>query len=87
MSWNRKLWGVEFTSPSNKSILIGTGWMQEIPNQPYYPGCPTRPILFTTRKVAREWCRDRTAEARSHQDIREKWSFRAVRVRETVVKA
>lgn len=84
MSWNRKLWGVEFTSPGSAPLLIGTLWMRECDDRKHYPGEPTRPILFTTRKAAREWCRERTATTQAHGDCREFWAFRAVRVRETV---
>lgn len=84
MSWNRKLWGVEFISPNNKPILICTLWMHEMPSKALYPGCPSRPILFTTRKAAREWCCDRTETTQSRGGVQEKWAFRAVRVQETV---
>ena len=87
MSWNRKLWGVEFSSLGEKPILIGAGWMRELPNRPLYPGCPTRPILFETRRQARDWCSDKQATSRARGGVCAKWSYRAVRVQETVVKA
>lgn len=82
MSWNRKLWGVEFFSEGTKPHLIGTLWASRIGN---YPEEPTRALLFNTRKQAREWCK-KNAWFGGRKDFCSKWHFRPVRVVETVRK-
>ena len=72
MSWDRTLWGVEFTGRNGKKILIGSLWH---PAGVPYPGEPSRALVFTNRKSVREWCKNK-------QDKR----FRPVRVWETVRK-
>lgn len=80
----RRLWGVLFTGSLRRdaSVLIGRGW-SAAPETPY-PGEPTRPLLFTTRAVARAWCKAKEASYEDRQDLCTDWRFRAVRVRETV---
>lgn len=84
MSWDRFLWGVEFTGSikADKPILIGSSWMGTIPE--HYDGEPSRPILFCTREKAREWCRSKMDEYKDGADVCAEWRFRVVRVRETV---
>ena len=84
MAWNRLLWGVEFAG-GRERFLIGTAWMNPPPRSAY-KGEPTRPILFMTRKQAREWCRKKQADYVRRVDSLAKWRFRPVRVREKVGK-
>ena len=56
--WNRKLWGVEFRS-KGEPFLIGTVWHNL--REELYPGEPMRPLLFLTRRAARDWCRANAA--------------------------
>ena len=61
MTWDRLLWGVEFSSPREKPLIIWTAWMRP-QTQARYSGEPTRPILFCTRAKAREWCKAKMSE-------------------------
>jgi hypothetical protein len=81
-SWNRKLWAVLMRSESCRPdpIIIGTSWHAVRPMQ--YPGEPTHPLLFYTRRRAREWCAAKTVECARHSPD---WRFRPVRVREMLV--
>ena len=72
MSWERKLWGVEFQAKDRK-ILIGTLW-NDLRGDTFYEGEPPHALLFTTRALARAWCKGRGNE------------FHVVRVIETVKK-
>lgn len=87
MAWDRNLWGVEFTGgvPGDKPLLIGTARMRPSP-QSQYAGEPTRAILFTTRELARAWCRSRKEFYKVSGTCCEKWKFTPVRVREIVKK-
>lgn len=84
-SWDRLLWGVLFQSGTERPMLIGGLWDERLKDRNFYPDEPTRPILFTTRHSAREWCREKTKKYNNSQnkDLRA-WKFRPVRVRETV---
>ena len=84
MTWNRKLWGVEFSSAGRSRFLIGSLWHRD--SKESYEGAPTRTLLFCTRAQARAWCAGKNAEsaARDSTDICRSWHFRPVRVRETV---
>jgi hypothetical protein len=81
-NWDRKLWAVEMRSASCRPdpIIIGTSWHSVQPVQ--YPGQPTCPLLFVTRRRAREWCAAKTVECARHSSD---WRFRPVRVREVLV--
>lgn len=81
--WNRLLWGVEFSAPQSSPRLIGSLWQERMPAE-QYPGEPLRALLFTTRKVAREWCRVEMDKRKGRSDCYADWRFRPVRVRETV---
>jgi len=85
MAWDRLLWGIEFIDSRKEYPLIGTVWMRPPPKS-QYEGEPTRPILFTTRKLAREWCKNKRAQYLGRLDFVAKWRFRPVRVREKVGK-
>jgi hypothetical protein len=86
MGWNRKLWGIELTGGmQGKPVLIGTGWMHPAP-RPQYCDEPTRAILFNTRAIARNWCKERMDEYAGREDFCGLWKFRPVRVIETVIK-
>jgi len=79
--WDRKLWGVVFTS-NECPLLIGEAWYRTKPD--YYAGEPPRALVFTTRTLARQWCQKWSAINAKHQDCRKDWKFRPVRVREIV---
>lgn len=85
MTWDRLLWGIEFTGgmPDDKPGLIGTTWMRPAV-APSYMDEPTRPCLFYTRQKAREWCKAKMAEYSGREDCCARWRFRPVRVRELV---
>ena len=84
MTWDRALWGVEFTS-YDESMLIGRVWAQELASSATYPGEPTRALLFTTREFARRWCAEKMRGWRDNGDSTvRRWRVRPVRVRETV---
>ena len=86
MAWDRLLWGVEFADSTDRRLtILGTVWMDP-PPESQYEGEPTRPILFTTRKLAREWCKNKQAEYAGRKDFTAKWRFRPLRVREKVGK-
>jgi hypothetical protein len=64
----RLLWGIEFASrdmksggvvpgPNDKPFLLYTAWDKL--RDPMYDGEPTRCLLFTTRRQARNWCRSK----------------------------
>ena len=88
--WDRKLWGVEMSTGRSDPILIGSAWgawegLME--SRQYYVGEPTRPLLFTARSQARQFCRERMAQmAEDYPEghICRKWRYRPVRVREMV---
>ena len=84
MNWNKKLWGVEFSSPRSKPTLVGRSWY--LPQTEPYKGEPTRALLFCTRATAREWCRITQAKYASRADVCKDWRFRPVRVTEKVVR-
>ena len=79
--WDRKLWGVWFNAPRTEGFLISDTWDN------YRPVVraeePTRALLFTTRKAAREWCKARLAYYSDHNICKDR-KFRAVRVWERV---
>lgn len=87
MSWNNKLWGVEFLTRVGP-VLIGSLWESSIKRADVYPGEPRRALLFCTREQARAWCAKQNAKYadRNKQDVCHSWRFRPVRVRETVRK-
>lgn len=68
LRWDRHLWGVVFRSlaKGERPMLIGGLWRDEARHYTqFYPGEPTRPLLFTTRALAREWCREQNAKWRA----------------------
>lgn len=77
ITWNRKLWGIEFRAVDGSRIMIGSLWSEFGRERAHYVGEPTRAQLFTNRKDARKWCADRHPKS-------ELIRFRPVRVRETV---
>jgi hypothetical protein len=87
-TWDRLLWGVEFTGTrdDDEPMLIGRIWAPEWASSTFYPGEPTRALLFTTRAQARQWCVMTMAEWRNDRrdDCVSRWRVRPVRVRETV---
>jgi hypothetical protein len=89
VSWDRLLWGVEFTGgmPDDPPMLLGKAWSRMHTMNAGLPGEPTRALLFNTRKQARAWCAGRNTEWSERTDSCRKWRVRAVRVRETVRKA
>lgn len=81
--WSRLLWGVELISPRSKPMLLGSVWLDPMPKS-QYTGEPSRALLFTTRKAAREWCLGRMAERANRTDVCRHWRYRPARVREIV---
>lgn len=85
MTWERQLWAIEFSSSDWEPFLIGSLWLRPMA-KPQYEGEPYRALLFCTRKLARDWCRERMKEYENRPDPVRKWRFRPVRVWETVRK-
>lgn len=86
MSWNRLLWGVEFTGSNGEPArLIGGLWHEA--GSPRYTGEPTRAVLFESRRQAREWCAKKNDSYKQSEDFVNRWRVRPARVRETVVLA
>ena len=87
MRWDRLLWGIQFSSNrdgfGDPPMLIGGNWHPA--NKPRFPGEPSRPILFTSRKLARAWCREEREKYKDRNDTCKHWIFQPVRVRETVL--
>lgn len=90
-SWNRLLWGIEhYSRPNPRSDLdgeprlIGGTWHRL--NVQQFLCQPSRPILFTTKKLAQAWCKEQHEFYKKYKGdgICEFWRFRPVRVRETV---
>lgn len=84
MSWDRKLWGVEFSDGKDR-FLIGTAWHNST-WMPRYSAEPTRALLFNTRSEARNWCQAKKAIYAGREDLCSRWKFIPVRVREKVCK-
>jgi hypothetical protein len=86
--WDRRLWGVQLTSPWSEALLLCEQWHEDSarPQTRRHEGEPTRALLFTTRTAAREWCAAENAAYRSHPkgDVVRSWRVRPVRVRERV---
>lgn len=86
-SWDRLLWGIVFQShKGDEPRLIGWLWASNLGGTPY-EGEPTRALLFTSRKAARDWCADtmrKWRENRQQDDSVWAWRVRPVRVRESV---
>ena len=82
--WDRLLWGVLFQSGRERPMLIGGSWDERLRDRKHYLDEPTRPILFTTRRSAREWCQIQRAKYNQRNDELRAWKFSPVRVRETV---
>lgn len=80
--WNRKLWGVQFTTGRDEGILIGSLWL--LGERSHYPDEPTRALVFQTRRGARAYCKEERAKYEGRQDSCKSWRFRPVRVIETV---
>lgn len=76
--WDRKQWGVVFTSPRSKPMLLGALWDNNT-RRDFYEGESTRVLLFSTRKAARKWCATKKANCTV-----DGWRFSPVRVRELV---
>lgn len=81
--WDRDLWAVDFIgSVGDRLSILGTGWSE--PHPPSYSGEPSRALLFTTRALARAWCRAKQATYAGRTDSLAAWRFRPIRVREVV---
>lgn len=85
MTWDRKLWGVEFTSPLTGAAFLSAAW-HGVAARKGHAGEPPRALLFTTRVAARAWCATEQAKYAARQDCCSDWQFRVVRVREIVKK-
>lgn len=80
--WTLELWGIMFRGKDGRETLIGRMWHDLTPVP--YDGEPMRALLFTTRKAARDWCRDKHTELTGRTDCCSEWRFRPERVLETV---
>lgn len=83
-AWDRKLWGVVFSSPRSEPMLISCTW--DTPSVPIHrwDGEPMGALRFTTFQTAFSWCKSKMAQYKDRQDGLEKWRFHPVRVRERV---
>lgn len=81
--WDRIMWGIEFRNGNETPTLLGGGWGGFNAGVSRYKGEPTRALVFSTRRQARDYCRMKHQEYKDHP-ICGKWRFRPVRVRETV---
>ena len=89
--WLTRLhWGIAFTGAHTKDepMLIGEAWCQQrqadILASKAIGDAPIRPLLFTRRKAAREWCRERHEFYRTNYTDGHTcrlWRFRPVRIR------
>lgn len=77
-SWSHQYWGVLLLSDGKEPILISGSWHPKIKYT--YEGEPSRPVLFTTRKLARIWCKELN-EMCKHVSI---WKFKVVKVKYNV---
>ena len=84
MTWDRKLWGVEFTGQDGRSMLCGSAWHADV--RQTYPSEPPRALLFSSRAAARKWCAAKILSYAHRTDLCAAWKFRPVRVREIVMK-
>lgn len=76
--WDKLYWGIVLVGiRPDRDAIIGEGWDSQRPRQ--YNGEPLRPLLFTTRKAAREWAKSRMAVQSYFND-----RFRVIRVRQIV---
>ena len=80
--WDRLLWAVEFGSLRDSKLIPGDAWHGF--REPMYDGEVSRCLLFNTRRQARAWCADANKLHRKHSPD---WSFKPIRVRETVCPA
>lgn len=87
-NWDRLLWGVvtgthdkRVVEPDRVTGLLGQGWHAHRPG--FYHGEPAVPLLFVSRRAARDWCQDKMEKYANHSDCKF-WWFRPVRVRERV---
>lgn len=82
MKWDHKHWGVEFRSSmkDERPLLLSNLWRKDkaIP----YPDEPTRPMLFTTRRAARKWRKEKMDSYSTRKDCCAEWKFKVIRVRE-----
>jgi len=87
LEWNRRFWGVEFkgSMKDNKPSLLGSSWRDFGKVVPHTDE-PTRVMLFTTRRAARQWCREKHQRYADRQDCCADWRFRPIRVQEIVRK-
>ena len=85
MQWNRKLWGIQFSSKLAKPMLLGSLWTTPMPRS-QYDGEPTRALLFCTREQARAWCKNKMLEYKKQNGVCMDWRFIPVRVIENVSK-
>lgn len=78
----RVFWGIAFSGASDvEPSMIGSTWHRGWSQQDNAE--PSRPMLFRSRKAAREWCADRHAEYSQRQDSLRFWRFRPIKVRES----
>lgn len=77
-SWSHQYWGVLLLSNGEEPVLIGGSWHPKITRT--YEGEPSRPVLFTTCKLARIWCKEQN-EKYKYVNI---WKFKVVKAHYSV---
>jgi hypothetical protein len=87
----REQWGIAMQGGNReRPSLIGEGWLggsAAVSMAQVHPHGPTRPLMFTTRRPAREFCAAQHEKYRQYSPGRvcQSWRFRPVRVRESWV--
>lgn len=81
----RQLWGIQLKTLKNDRPIgpLFDSWHDV--RQPFYEGEPTRPLLFVSRRLAREWCKQRRARYADREDDCAQWYFKPIRVKESLL--
>ena len=84
--WDRRMWGVVHYHVGLRRheppMLLGAGWDKG--RTRYHQGEPSRTLVFTSRKLAREWCAKESEWCGARTDCCRDWRFVPVKVRELV---
>ena len=83
--WDKRVWGVRFDNGfDDQTLLLGLLWNNTF-KYATHDGDPLRPLLFNSRRLAREWCTAQMDQWKIYSvghPVR-KWRVRPVRVRAT----
>ena len=83
---SKLLWGVALKDAGILLVgLLSQDWAARC--QPRYDGEPLAPLLFTTRREAEAWCREKHRVYRTYPPWRSprRWRFAAVRVEQRIL--